>query len=312
MAQKPQTFDSNTKYGTLETLRTPGHRFDNLQGYSFRPNYITIDGLRMHYIDEGPENGQVILLLHGEPTWAYLYRHMITQLADKGYRVIVPDLIGFGRSDKLLHTSDHTYARHVDWVKEFVVSMELENITLFVQDWGAYIGLVVAAEAEERFDRILLSNGGLPNGENTPLGFHLFRLSVSLVGEHFPIKLAMQLGTFFPLSLKEKWAYVAPFPNTYYTAGPDIFDDLVPTSPDMPGAAKNKEVWKTFENWQKPFLTVFGDADFVLGTLDKEFQERVPGAQGQPHRRLKFGGHFIQEDLPHILSDELDKFIQNN
>ncbi|RXJ72779.1 haloalkane dehalogenase [Veronia nyctiphanis] len=310
--EKPETFWSYTKYGTLETVRTPDERFNNLSGYSFSPNYITVDGLRMHYVDEGPKDGEVILLLHGEPTWAYLYRKMIPALADRGYRVIAPDLIGFGRSDKLLNKSDHSYARHVVWMKEFVKAMKLKKITLFVQDWGSYIGLRVAAGLKGRFDRVLLSNGGLPTGENTPLGFYAFKFSVDLAGEHFPIAEIMQVGTVSILKKDELLAYLAPYPNTYYTAGPDVFDDLVPTSPDMAGATKNKEVWKIYENWHKPFLTVFGKLDLVLGTLFKEFKERVPGAQGQQHDIIPFASHFIQEDAPNDLVNHLDNFIKNN
>jgi len=200
-------------------LRTPDSRFGNLPDYDFTPHYADIDGKRMHYVDEGPADGSTILLLHGEPSWSYLYRHMIPPLRDAGHRVIAPDLIGFGKSDKPIRKSDYSYAGHVAWMRSFIETLDLTGITLFCQDWGSLIGLRVAAENEQRFSRIVLGNGGMPTGdEDFPRAFKVWR-AFARFSPWFPIGRILQSGTVKELSDGEVAAYDAPFPSSRYKAG---------------------------------------------------------------------------------------------
>lgn len=281
---------------TTNTLRTPDARFENLSDYDFRPNYVDIDGLRMHYVDEGPHDGDVILLLHGEPSWSYLYRHMIPPLRDAGLRVIAPDLIGFGRSDKPAKKSDYTYAGHVAWMKQFIAALDLNDITLFCQDWGSLIGLRVAAENEYRFARIVLGNGGLPTGDQEmPRIFRVWR-TFARFSPWFPIGRIIQKGTVTDLSDDVIAAYDAPFPSSRYKSGARAFPMLVPTTPDDPASDDNRAAWKVFSRWDKPFLTTFSNRDPITRDGERFFQETVPGAQNRAHVQIKNAGHFLQED----------------
>ena len=222
-------------------LRTPDSRFANLPDYDFTPHYADIDGMRMHYVDVGPRGGIAILLLHGEPSWSYLYRHMIPPLRDAGYRVIAPDLIGFGKSDKPIRKSDYSYAGHVAWMRSFIESLDLTGITLFCQDWGSLIGLRVAAENEHRFSRIMLGNGGLPTGdENFPRVFKVWR-AFARFSPWFPISRILQSGTVKKLSDGELAAYDAPFPSSGYKVGARTFPMLVPTKPDQGAPVLTKQ-----------------------------------------------------------------------
>lgn len=292
-----------------EAIRTPDHRFENLPDYDFAPNYVEIDGMRMHYLDEGPPDGVVILLLHGEPSWSYLYRHMIPPLRDAGHRVIAPDLIGFGKSDKPTHKSDYSYAGHVAWMTAFVEALNLQNITLFCQDWGSLIGLRVAAENEERFARIALGNGGLPTGDEVlPRTFRIWRL-FALFSPWFPVGRILQLGTVKELSKAEVAAYDAPFPSSKYKAGARAFPALVPAEPDNPARTANLAAWRIFSEWQKPFLTTFSNRDPITRGGAKQWQETVPGAQGQEHVIIRNAGHFLQDDKGEELAEILLRFI---
>ncbi len=295
----------------MKTLRTPDARFENLPGYDFAANYVDIDGMRMHYVDEGPGDGDVVLLLHGEPSWSYLYRHMIPPLATAGLRVIAPDLIGFGKSDKPTRKSDYSYSRHVAWMTAFVESLNLSDITLFCQDWGSLIGLRVAAENEQSFARIALGNGGLPTGDQAmPRAFLVWR-AFALYSPWFPIGKIIQSGTVTSLDDSVVAAYDAPFPSSRYKAGARAFPKLVPTRPDDPASDANRAAWKIFGRWQKPFLTTFSNRDPITRGGEVPWQEIVPGAKNQQHVKIRNAGHFLQEDKGSELADVLVKFIRS-
>lgn len=290
-------------------VRTPDSRFDNLPDYDFAPHYVDIDGMRMHYVDEGPRDGEVILLLHGEPSWSYLYRHMIPPLRDAGFRVIAPDLLGFGKSDKPARKSDYSYAGHVAWMKAFVEALDLSGISLFCQDWGSLIGLRVAAENEHRFARIALGNGALPTGDQAiPKAFKVWK-TFALFSPWFPIGRILQMGTVEELSAAEVAAYDAPFPSARYKAGARAFPKLVPIRPDDPASDANRAAWKIYKQWTKPFLTTFSNRDPITRGGEKPWQELVPGAQGQEHVIIRNAGHFLQEDRGPEIADVLIRFI---
>ncbi len=293
----------------MKALRTPEARFENLPDYDFQANYIDVNGLRMHYVDEGPADGAVVLLLHGEPSWSYLYRFMIPPLRDAGLRVIAPDLVGFGKSDKPTRRSDYSYAGHVAWMKQFIETLDLSGITLFCQDWGSLIGLRVAAEDERRFARIALGNGGLPTGDQEmPRAFMKWR-AFARFSPVFPIGKIIQKATITELSDDVVAAYDAPFPSSKYKAGARAFPMLVPISPDDPASNANRAAWKVFSNWQKPFLTTFSNRDPVTRGGEVPWQETVPGAKGREHVKIRNAGHFLQEDKGPELAAVLTEFI---
>ncbi len=290
-------------------LRTPDEQFASLEGFDFKPRYKEISGYRVHYLDEGPGDGQSILLLHGEPTWSYLYRKMIPVLTAAGYRTIVPDLIGFGRSDKPIDKAVHTYKFHVDAIAALVAALDLQHCTFFGQDWGGLIGLRVVTENEDRFARIVVSNTGLPTGEQpiTPAFLAWKRMSQQMLERG-----DMPIGSLVATSTKNsalQAAYDAPFPDKRFKAGPLMLPQLVPVTPDDPATAANKQAWEVLRRWQKPFLTAFGDADPITGGADKLFQQEVPGCKGQPHATIKGASHFIQETHGEELARTIADFI---
>ena len=296
----------------MKTLRTPDERFENLPDFDFEPHYVRIDGLRLHYVDEGPENGDPVLLLHGEPSWSYLYRYMIPPLVDAGLRVVAPDLVGFGKSDKPASKSDYSYAAHVDWMRGFLESLDLSGITLFCQDWGSLIGLRLAAENERRFARIALGNGGLPTGDQAmPDAFMKWR-AFALHSPYFPIGKIIQKGTTTNLRAEVVAAYDAPFPSRKFKAGARMFPALVPIRPDDPASEANRRAWQAFGRWEKPFLTTFSDKDPITRGGDGVWQKHVPGAQGQKHVTIRGAGHFLQEDKGEELAEVLVEFIRSN
>jgi haloalkane dehalogenase len=292
-------------------LRTPEERFDSLPDYNFDSHYVDIDSMRMHYIDEGPHDANPVLLLHGEPSWSYLYRFMISPIANAGLRVIAPDLIGFGKSDKPSRTGDYTYAKHVAWMQAFVDTLQLSSITLFCQDWGSLIGLRVAAENEHRFARIVLGNGGMPTGDQImPKAFRIWR-AFALFSPWFPIGRIIQSGTVTKLSNDVVAAYDAPFPSSSYKAGARAFPALVPTRPNDPASAANRAAWNTFTHWKKPFLTTFSNRDPITRGGERPWQQHVPGAQNQRHIKIKNAGHFLQEDAGPELADVIIDFVRS-
>ncbi|MGH8454923.1 MAG: haloalkane dehalogenase [Nevskiales bacterium] len=279
----------------MKILRTPDERFASLPGYPFQPNYLQLGELRMHYVDQGPRNAPVVLMLHGEPTWSYLYRKMIPPIVAAGYRAIAPDLIGFGKSDKPADMADYSYQRHADWVLGFIEALDLRDITLFCQDWGSLLGLRIAAEHPQRFARIMVSNGFLPTArQGVSRGFRLWR-AFARWSPLFPIGRIVNSGCVVKLKPDEIAAYDAPFPSSAYKAGTRAFPRLVPTEESDPAVPANRAAWDKLGQWRKPFLCVFGKNDPVLGRADKPLIEHVPGAKGQPHDRI-WGGHFVQED----------------
>jgi haloalkane dehalogenase len=279
----------------MEYLRTPEEHFKNLEGYPFSPHYVTVgDGLRMHYVDEG--EGEVVLLLHGEPSWSYLYRKMIPVLVEAGYRVLVPDLIGFGKSDKPVNRRDYTYAKHLEWLGSWMEHLDLRGIHLFCQDWGGLLGLRLAVEMEGRFERIVAANTILPTGDVPPNEAFMKWKAYSQNVPEFPVGKIINRGTVSELSEAVLRAYDAPFPDERYKEGAREFPAIVPHRPDDAQSTPNRAAWERLMQWKKPFLTLFSDSDPIMKGLERVFQSTVPGCQGQPHEIIEGGGHFLQED----------------
>jgi haloalkane dehalogenase len=292
----------------MRILRTPDSRFNNLKDFPFNPHYIDVNDLRMHYLDEGPAYANPILLLHGVPTWSYLYRNMISKIAGAGNRVIVPDLIGFGRSDKPINKSHHSYKAHIEWIKIFIERLDLKNIILFGQDWGSLIGLRIAAEQPDLFSGIIISNGMLLTGEQKMhFNFRLWKL-IAQWCPFLPVDLVISAGIKGSLTKEEKRAYRAPFPSAKYMAGIRAMPKQVPVSFNDPESKANREAWKELAKWDKPFLTVFSDGDPITRSGEKYLQNNIPGTKGQNHVTLN-GGHFIQEDQANELSGIIITFI---
>lgn len=292
-------------------IRTPENRFEKLHGYDFHSKYIDLEeGLRMHYLDEGSPSNPIVLLLHGEPSWSYLYRKMIPVLSDK-FRVIAPDLIGFGKSDKFIDKKEYSYQKHVDWVSSFITRMKLEKVLLFCQDWGGLIGLRIITEISDRFDMVVASNTTLPTGLiPMPESFLKWR-EYSQYSPGFNIGKVIDMGTVKDLPEEIYDSYNAPFPNEDYKAGARIFPTLVPIEQDDPESIKNRAAWEKLKSWDKPFLTIFGSKDTIMMGAEKAFQKLVPGAIGQDHKILN-AGHFIQEEKGEELAELMIEFYEKN
>ncbi|GAA0308171.1 haloalkane dehalogenase [Sphingomonas oligophenolica] len=294
-------------------LRTPDERFAALADYPFAPHYLTItdaDGtdLRIHYIDEGPRDAPPVLLMHGEPSWSYLYRKFVPALVAKGHRVIAPDLIGFGKSDKPAARTDYSYERHVAWMRDWLTALDLRHITLFCQDWGGLIGLRLVAAFPDRFARLVVANTGLPTGTGFSEGFNAW-LAFSQNVPQFPAGGIVKGGVVRDLTPAEIAAYDAPFPDERYKEGARQFPTLVPITPEHASVAENKAAWAVLETFDKPVLTAFSDSDAITRGGEKAFIDRVPGASGQPHVIIRQAGHFLQEDKPEELCALIDSFI---
>ncbi len=297
----------------MEVLRTPDARFEGLPDWPYAPRYAHVmdaDGsdLRLHYVDEGPRDGAVVLLMHGEPSWAYLYRHVIKGLVAQGRRVVAPDLIGFGRSDKPAKRTDYTYERHVAWMSQWLTDLDLRDITLFCQDWGGLIGLRLVAAFPERFAGLVIANTGLPTGTGMTDGFKAW-LEMSQTIPVMPIGGIVNMGTARALSDAEVAAYDAPFPDESYKEGARQFPTLVPVTPEHASVAENLAAWTVLERFEKPVVTAFSDGDPVTKGGDAPIQARIPGAKGQPHVTLS-GGHFLQEDSPAEIVEVIDAMIR--
>lgn len=286
----------------MKTLRTPDHRFVGLPGFDFAPHYAEVDDLeggrlRLHYLDEGPDDAAPILLMHGEPTWCYLYRHVIPPLVAAGHRVIAPDLVGFGRSDKPTWTGDHTYARHVDWMAQLLFEqLDLRDITFFGQDWGGLIGLRLLARDPDRYARVIVGNTGLPDGTRSPTDAFLAWQKFSQDAEHFPVGAIVDGGCVTDLDIAVIAAYDAPFPDDTFKAGARILPSLVPTSTDDPAVPDQIAAWEVLKRFERPFVCAFSDRDPVTAGGERAFLRLVPGAEGRPHTTVVDGGHFLQED----------------
>ncbi len=309
----------------MKFLRTPDERFANLPGYPFQPHYVTVKsengdstGLRMHYVDEGPRNGPVILMLHGEPSWSYLYRKMIPVLTAQGYRAIAPDLIGFGRSDKPVSQKDYSHVRHVDWTGDLIRQLDLKDVTLVCQDWGGLIGLRLVAERGHDFARVVAANTLVPDFPRGKVGLAATGTDMVkgvlgfgawyLFSQLYPFWTAGQvvaLGCVRKMPPEIKAAYDAPFPDRTYMAGARVFPRLVPSD-----GANNRAAWEQLMKWDKPFLCAFSDKDPIMSSLAGIFPALVPGARGQPHTTIRGGGHFLQEDKGEELAEVVAGFMK--
>ena len=295
----------------MKILRTPEERFGNLPEFPFEPHYVELTGgLRLHYLDEGPSRSGPVLLMHGEPTWSYLYRKMIPGLVAAGHRCVAPDLIGFGRSDKPAEPDDYTYQRHVDWTAEALFDhLGLSGITLFAQDWGGLIGLRLLALAPDRFDRVVVANTGLPTGDRPPNEAFLAWQTFSRESPAFPIGSIVSNGCASRLPETVVAAYDAPFPDDRYKAGARRFPSLVPTSTDDPAHRANTEAWEVLRRYKRPFLCAYSDGDPITRGTERQFIGHVPGTAGQPHCVIEGGGHFLQEDKGPELATLISQFM---
>ncbi len=301
----------------MRALRTPEERFANLPDFPFAPHYMDVadgDGgsLRVHYLDEGPRDAQPIVLMHGEPSWSFLYRKMIPVLVGAGYRCIAPDLVGFGRSDKPTSRDDYTYERHVGWMRAALVDgLALQGATLFGQDWGGLVGIRLLAENISHFKRLIVGNTGLPTGDARPSEAFLRWQQYSQQSPSFNIGTIVSKGCTARLAPQVVAAYDAPFPDDTYKEGARIFPSLVPTRPDDPASEANRRAWAVLEAWSGPVLCAFSDGDAVTAGGEKPFL-RLPGAQGQAHVTIQGGGHFLQEDRGEELAAFIRDFIEAN
>jgi len=300
----------------MDVLRTPDARFDDLPGYGFAPHYTEIptgDGagtLRVHHVDEGPAGAdETILLMHGEPSWSFLYRHMIPVLTDAGYRCVAPDLVGFGRSDKPAARGDYTFQRHVDWMTAWLTANDLDGLTLVCQDWGGLIGLRLVAAMPERFRRVVAANTFLPTGDRHPGDAFLAWQKFSQEVPEFPTGRIIDGGCTTDLSDAVIAGYDAPFPDETFKEGARQFPLLVPTSPDDPAAAANRAAWEVLGRYDRPFLCAFSDSDPITGGADAHLKATIPGAAGQPHTTIVGGGHFLQEDRGPELAAVVASFV---
>ena len=298
----------------MTVLRTADERFDELPDFPFEPHYQEIHdqdlgSLRIHYVDEGPRDAPVILCLHGEPSWGFLYRKMIPVFTAAGFRAVVPDLVGFGRSDKPAARSDYSYKKHVQWMRDWIDAVELSYITLLRQDWGGLIGLRLVAENPELFSRFSLSNTGLPTGDQSMSeAFDRWRQFSQSDPEFDCGKIVNEFGR-GSLSEAEIAAYRAPFPSNDYKEGARQFPMLVPASPDDPAAEDNRSAWQALMQWDKPALMCFADSDPITAGADRPFLKLVPGTRNQPHITLK-GSHFIQEEDGETWATAVVKWIR--
>jgi haloalkane dehalogenase len=303
----------------MQRVRTPSDRFEHLPDFDFDAHYVDVtdptggDSLRMAYLDEGPRDGEVVLLLHGEPSWSYLYRFMISGLVDAGHRVVVPDLIGFGRSDKPSDREEYTFARHVEWTREMLFDqLDLNGVTLFAQDWGSLIGLRLIGEHPDRFARVAIGNGGLPTGDERMSDAFSAWQTFSQTTPELHVGNIVSGGCTQPLAPEVVAAYDAPFPDESFKEGARQFPKLVPTSPSDPAHDANVAAWVVLADWTKPFLCCFSDGDAITKGGERKFLATVPGTKGQAHTTIEGGGHFLQEEKGPELAHVLNAFIASN
>jgi haloalkane dehalogenase len=300
----------------METLRTPDDRFRDLPDFGYEPHYADVpDGtggrLRMAWVEDGPADGEPVLLLHGEPSWSFLYRHVIRVLGESGVRCVAPDMVGFGRSDKPVHLSDYSYARLVEWTRELVLDhLDLRAVTLVGQDWGGLIGLRLVAEHPERFARVVAANTGLPTGDvDMPEIWWRFHRAVASA-DVLDVGRLVAAGCVRPMADEVRAAYDAPFPEERAKAGPRAMPGLVPTRPDDPAAAANRAAWRVLSASELPFLTAFSDSDPITGAMAPILRRNVPGARGLTHPTIADAGHFLQEDAGEDLGRVVADFMR--
>ncbi len=294
-----------------EILRTPEERFQNLADFPFSSRHVDVNDYRIHYLDEGPPDKPPVLLLHGEPSWCYLYRKMIPVLTAAGHRCVAPDLVGFGKSDKLARREDYSYQFHVDVIDGFVRVLDLRDITLFGQDWGGLIGLRVLAGSPDRFARLVVANTGLPTGDHKASEGFLRWLHYSQTVENFHVGGIVKGGCATRLSPETIAAYDAPFPTDAYKEGARMFPLLVPITPDNPASAANRRAWEVLREWPGKVLTLFSDKDAVTAGGEKPFQKLLPGARNQPHATIEGAVHFLQEDKGPEIPQRMVEWLRN-
>jgi haloalkane dehalogenase len=295
----------------MRVLRTPDERFADLPGFGYQPRYAEAGGLRLAYVEAGPPDGEPVLLLHGEPSWSFLYRTMLPVLAGAGLRAIAPDLAGFGRSDKPAAVSDHSYAQHVEWIRALAFDrLGLTGVTLVGQDWGGLIGLRLVAEHPGRFARVVAANTGLPTGDQPMPDVWLRFRDVVRTAPALSVSRLVQSGCQSPLPAAVLAAYDAPFPDESFMAGPRAMPGLVPTSPDDPASEANRAAWQRLATWDRPFLVAFSDRDPITGAMGPVLRRTVPGAAGIEHPVIEGAGHFLQEDAGERLAGVIVAFIR--
>ena len=291
----------------MSILRTPESRFENLKDFNFEPNYLELghksESMRMHYLDENKDSNDVVLLLHGEPTWCYLYRHIIPILTKAGKRVIAPDLIGFGKSDKLTNKEDYTYANHIMWVSQLFDHLQLDNVILFAQDWGGLIGLRILAENPEKFSGLVVSNSGLPIGSGASEGFKQW-LNYSQTVEDFNAGKIVYQGSLKALDNYEIDAYNAPFPDDSFKVAARVFPTIVPITKEHAEVEENIKAWEVLKKFDRPTVAIFGEHDASFRGGDKYIIEKITGAKGMNHQRIN-AGHFSQENQPELIADTI-------
>jgi haloalkane dehalogenase len=293
----------------MPVIRTPEARFANLADWPYAPHYVEINGARVHYVDEG--SGSPILCLHGEPTWAYLYRKMIPALAQAG-RVLAMDWLGFGRSDKYTELEEYSYHMHHDTLTAFIKALDLRDITLVCQDWGGILGLPVATQMPDRFARLVIMNSGLPTGD-LPMseGFMQWRNFAERTGRDIePGRLVQISAVASPPSPEIIAAYDAPFPDASYRAGVAVFPRLIPLKMDDPGAAEQRQTREALKSWNKPALVMFSDSDPVTGGGDRFFRKIIPTAKDQPIITIQGAGHFLQEEKGAEIAAHIVDFLR--
>jgi haloalkane dehalogenase len=297
--------------GRMQVLRTQEERFTRLPGFDYPAQCADVGGIRMGYVTAGPPDGPVVLLLHGEPSWSFLYRTVMAVLAARGLRAIAPDLIGFGRSDKPARAADHSYARHVEWVRTLAFDrLDLRDVTVVGQDWGGLIGLRLVAEHPDRFARVVAANTGLPTGdEPMPEVWWQFRRVVERAGK-LDVARLVQAGCHTKLPAPVRAAYAAPFPDERFLAGPRAMPTLVPTAPDDPATEANRAAWGRLAEWDRPFLVAFSDGDPITGSMAPVLKRAIPGAAGRDHPVIAGAGHFLQEDAGEELGTVIADFVK--
>jgi len=297
----------------MRAVRTPEERFAAVPDFAYPPRYAEVDGLRIAYVEAGPADGEPVLLLHGEPSWSFLYRRVMGVLADAGLRAIAADLVGFGRSDKPAEIIDHSYDRHVEWIRALAFDrLDLRGLTLVGQDWGGLIGLRLVAEHPDRFARVVAANTGLPTGDQQmPEVWLRFREVVRSV-PRLQVSRLVQSGCQTELPDQVLAAYDAPFPDETFMAGPRAMPGLVPTTPDDPATEANRAAWRQLSSWDKPFLVAFSDKDPITGAMAPVLKRAVPGAAGIEHPVIEGAGHFLQEDAGERLGAVIADFIKSH